>query len=214
MRHLRPFALWLGLLALLVSTTVGAQENVQQRAGIYVDFGNGEETWAVVPLVEDSISSIELLERTKIPVLTVGFGGLGDAVCMIETTGCDLSACRRTLCQEGQPDAPFWQFLEQDGEGNWVTSPLGASSASVGNGSINAWVWTGTTPDIPMLTIDDLIVKTGYSGADPALATTLEATGSADDSDTTLIVAGSMLLVTVVVGGGLVYVRRTHHAAR
>lgn len=213
MRFLHPLSLGLGLLALLVSSSVGAQGDDQQRAGVYVDFGNGDQTWVVVPFDEESITSIELLERTGLPLLTVGFGGLGDAVCMIETTGCDLSACRRTLCQEGKPDAPFWQFMEQGSDGSWIASPLGASGASVEDGDIDAWVWTGSAPDLPTLTMSDLIGRTGFDQDEVAAYTTLPAQTDDAASSRDLFAAASVLGAAVGVGGFLVVLRQRRHAS-
>ena len=39
---------------------------------------------------------------------------------LIEEKGCDVSACRRTLCQDGDRESPFWQFLELEDDGTWV----------------------------------------------------------------------------------------------
>ncbi|MEJ7839454.1 MAG: hypothetical protein WKF81_11600 [Thermomicrobiales bacterium] len=213
MRILRPVSLALGLLMVLMVSSVGAQANVQQQAGIYVDFGNGDQTMVIVPFDEDSISSIELLERAGIPLLTVGFGGLGDAVCMIETTGCDLSACRRTLCQEGEPDAPFWQFMEQGSDGIWTTSPLGASAATVEDGDIDGWVWTGSAPALPLMTMGDLVTRTGFDQDGVASFSTFSSHSDESGNSRDLIAAVSVLGAATVLGGFLVVLRQRRHAA-
>lgn len=195
----------LGLL--LIAFPARAQE--QPRAGIYIDFGDGHQTVVVVPLDGSEVPSIDLLEASGLPLLTAPFGALGDGVCMIEETGCDLSACRRTMCQQGGSDAPFWQFLQRDPDGNWVTSPLGPSTATVGNGWIDGWFWTGTVPEPPELEIDDLIEQTGYTGGDPAVFSTREASPE-DDESPTWIAGIAIIAATAIIGGFLILARRRH----
>jgi hypothetical protein len=191
----------------------GSQSGSTNEAGIYIDFGNGDQTMVVVPFSEPSISSIELLERSELPILTVQFGSLGDAVCLIEETGCDISACRSTLCQEGDRNAPFWQFVQQPEGGNWTVSPLGASSAQVEDGTIDAWIWTGETPDPPELSMDQMVNQTGFDDSDtPASFTTR--VEQERDNRTSIIIGVALLTVAIVIGGGLVLGQRRKHATR
>jgi hypothetical protein len=189
------------------------QSETANRAGIYIDFGNGDQTMVVVPFSQASLSSIELLKRSELPILTVQFGSLGDAVCMIEETGCDVSACRRTLCQEGDRNAPFWQFMQQPEGGDWTVSPLGASNARVEDGTIDAWIWTGETPDPPELSMDQLVEQTGFDDADaPASFTTRVETDK--DNRTSIAIGLAFLVAVLVIGGGLVLAQRRKHATR
>lgn len=192
-----------------------AQETGIHAAGIYIDFGNGQTTLVLVPFSEDEISGIELLERSSLPILTVGFGGLGDAVCVIEQTGCELSACRRTLCQEGDRESPFWQYLQRSDHGEWITSPLGASASKVQDGDIDAWVWTGKPPTIPSLTFNDIVEKTGdANGLEPVIFTSGAAEDADPDSMNQLLIGGGMIVLAVTVGGSLVLLRNRRHATR
>ena len=206
-------ALFLVLLAVVCPLSSSGKTPSLHSAGIYIDFGNGEQTLIVVPFAEDSISSVELLERSDVPLLTIEFGALGDAVCMIETTGCDVSACRRSLCQDGGGNSPFWQFLEKGSDGSWIASPFGASTSTVENGDIDAWVWTGTTPNLPSVTIDELIQQTGYDGSSD-VATFANHSREQGDNRRPLVIGSSMLLLTLALAGGLVIVQRRKHDAR
>jgi hypothetical protein len=184
-------------------------------AGIYIDFGNGETTMVLVPFSEDEISGIDLIERSSLPILTVGFGGLGDAVCVIEKTGCELSSCRRTLCQDGDRESPFWQYLQRSDSGEWVTSPLGASAGKVQDGDIDAWVWTGKPPELPALTLDDIRARTGPpQGNEPAVYTTATASGDEGNSSQQWLIGGGMIAVAVIAGGTMVVLRNRQHATR
>jgi hypothetical protein len=208
----------LRLLAAIVVVTLlpldaAGQGNDANKAGVMIDFGNGDQAFIVVPFEEESISSIELLERSGIPMLKVGFGGLGDAVCMIETVGCDISSCRRTLCKDGKPDAAFWQFMQQQENGAWTASPLGASSATVEDGDIDAWLWTGTLPNMRSLTIETLVLQTGFEeGAGPAMFSERELQADESLDRTSLILGGGALAITVAVGAGLILLQRRKRA--
>jgi hypothetical protein len=192
-----------------------ASQETAHMAGIYIDFGNGETTMVLVPFSEDEISGIDLIERSSLPILTVGFGGLGDAVCMIEQTGCELSTCRRTLCQDGDRESPFWQYLQRSDNGEWVTSPLGASAGKVQDGDIDAWVWTGTPPELPALTLDDIRARTGLpKGNVPAIYTTTTAAEDESNSSRQWLIGGGMIAIAVIAGGSLVVLRNRQHATR
>ena len=141
------------MLAIALSLVLGADMPVASAtepvhvAGLIVDYGGGEMTYAWVPFAEEEISGVDLLEKSGLPVLTVGFGGMGDAVCKIVRTGCDVSACRLRLCQTADHSSPFWQYLRLGPDGVWSKQPLGGSSSKVRDGAIDAWVWSGKRLD-------------------------------------------------------------------
>jgi hypothetical protein len=103
--------------------------------------------YGYVPL-DGPTNGIELLRRSGISLVTVGFGGLGEGVCRIEETGCDVSACRKRVCQTADPDSPYWRYFRANAEGTWVAAPLGGSGTKVEPGDIDGWSWT---PDEAML---------------------------------------------------------------
>jgi len=211
----RSLVLLLCLVAVFPVSSGRAADGELHTAGIYVDFGNGETAMALVPFAGEQVSGIDLLKHSGLPVLTVGFGGFGDGVCMIETTGCDVSSCRRTMCQEGDRNSPFWQFMTLSESGNWVFSPLGASAYKVQDGDLSAWVWAGTAPELPELTLDDIRMNTGAPQGDtPAVFTSYDASGSDDDGLRQILVGGGMIGVAVLAGGGLILLRKRQHATR
>ncbi len=157
-------ALAILIMVLLPAARVTAQE--PNRAGLVVDYGDGRMSYAVIPFDEDEINGIDLLNRSGLDVVTVGFGGLGDAVCQVDDTGCPVGDCRSRLCQTSDPESPFWQFSKLDGD-EWRFVATGASGASVLDGDIYAWSWTGTPPELPALTMPELVER---AGGDPDVA--------------------------------------------
>jgi hypothetical protein len=142
-------------------------------AGVVIDYGDGRVTYAYVPFDGEKISGIELLKRSGVPLLTVSFGGLGDAVCTIDDTGCGMSDCRKRLCQTGDPNSPFWHYLKQTKPGTWTFVATGPSAQVVQNGDIIGWAWAGQTPALPAMTMDQLIARTGAAPVAQAKAGTL-----------------------------------------
>ncbi len=135
--------------------TVAAQEPAH-AAGLVIDYGDGRISYAWVPFTEESISGIELLKRSGLSLVSISFGGLGEGVCSIEDTGCGVEPCRARLCQTADRASPFWQYLRQDGPGNWKRFALGASQSDVRDGDIDGWAWSGAPPHLPALTLLDI----------------------------------------------------------
>jgi hypothetical protein len=158
------------LCPLLISFQSDGQE--LHHAGLVVRHGDGRIVYAYVAFPEESISGVELLRRSGISLVTIGFGGLGEGVCTIDGEGCPASDCRRRVCQGSGADAPFWQYFRQRAPGEWVALTLGASATRVRDGDVDGWSWTGHDPGLPSLTIGDVARFAGVSGppASPAAA--------------------------------------------
>lgn len=125
-------------------------------AGLVIDYGDGRRSYAVVSFAEPFMSGIELLRRSGLPLVSVPFGGLGEGVCSIESTGCDVATCRRRLCQSADRESPFWQYLRQGDDGSWAAAALGATQARVEDGDVDAWVWSGTPPNLPPMNVESM----------------------------------------------------------
>ncbi|MEJ7762953.1 MAG: hypothetical protein WKF80_09195 [Thermomicrobiales bacterium] len=192
-------------------------------AGLVIVHGDGTLTYAYVPFAEDDISGIDLLGRSGAVHVTTGFGGLGAAVCSLEGEGCDLTECRRTVCQ-GSADDPFWKYFRVAG-GGWETWPLGASGARVPDGDVQHGARTRGEVDLPARTKDHVrglagapeepdAIPAGQPVPTAALAsgvTGLDA-GSGDGSPLTVVAA--LGLLALVGGGGWWALRRARSAAR
>jgi hypothetical protein len=142
------------------SPTAAADDQVSV-AGLIVEYGEGRISYALVPFTEDSMSGFDLLDRSGLSLLAIEFGGLGQGVCAIEGSGCDVAACRSRLCQSGDPDSPFWQYAQRRQSGEWATSPLGASSSTVADGDIEFWSWSSEPPAPRTVTLDDIAREIG-----------------------------------------------------
>lgn len=160
------FVLWVTVVAALGPWTAAAHEGLH-RAGLVVRHGDGRLTYVYVVYPEEEIAGIELLRRSGLDLVTVGFGGLGEAVCALEGEGCSAGECRKNLCQRN-PDAPYWQPCYQTAPGEWRAWRLGASSATIRDGEMYGWSWGGCDAGLPAATVADVARLVGV--ADPPVA--------------------------------------------
>jgi hypothetical protein len=192
------------------------------HAGLVVRDAEGRVTFAWVPFVEKEISGIDLLKRSGIPVVTVGFGALGEGVCSIGGQGCGVGECRRTVCQSSAATAPFWQYFQQDpaDPARWRWLVLGASATMVHDGDIFGWSWTADGPMLPELpapTIASLAGASTRESDEPAVRTLVpEGVAAAmpappPDARTT-VAAGAIVTVIGVAAIGLARWRRAEAA--
>lgn len=192
------------LLALGGTRAPAASAAEMNVAGLVVDYGDGRLAYAWVPFEEEEISGLELLERSGLDTVTVGFGGLGDAVCQIEITGCPISDCRQRMCQTSDPESPFWQYARQTEPGTWTLMALGAGATRVRDGDIDSWNWRGTPPELPAFSMDKLAE---LAGGDPAqlssgtmdVPAAVRTDAAAEESDSSVGVAGVALVGVVAV---------------
>src|SRR5215204_4636081 len=129
-------ALTILVIALLAALIDGrpAAGQAENHAGLVVRHGDGRITYAYVAFPEETISGIELLERSGISVVTVSFGGLGEGVCSVEEEGCRASECRQRVCQGPGDESPYWRYFRQAAPGDWQALVLGGSSTKVHDG--------------------------------------------------------------------------------
>lgn len=164
---------------------VRAQDDASY-AGIVIRPGDGTVTYAYVPLNE-TVSGIELLRRSGVSLVTVGFGGLGEGVCRIEDIGCDVGPCRTRLCQTGDRDSPYWRYFQAEDSGEWVASPLGGSGTKVEPGGVDGWSWTPDEAMLPEVPIGEIPRLAGVgSDLDTAHFARYDANGNLVDEPTTL----------------------------
>jgi energy-coupling factor transport system permease protein len=176
------------------------------HAGLVVRDAEGRMTYAWVPFAEEEIDGIDLLRRSGIPVVTVGFGALGDGVCSIAGQGCGVAECRRTVCQGSAADAPYWQYFQQDPSDPaiWTWQPLGASNSTVEDGDIFGWSWTADDPALPALPPSEIANLAGArdgAGGEPTFRTVLPegvtAVMNAPSPDARTTAAAAAILVVI-----------------
>ena len=222
-RRVRRWPLTLAFFAVLAVGArgpVAAQESPAgyHRAGVIVRHGDGRLTYALVPFAEEEISGIELLERSTIPLVTVGFGALGEGVCAIEGEGCPAAECRRRVCQGFGADAPYWRVFRQAAPGDWRGLGLGPSATRVRDGDVIGWSWTGRDAGLPAASIADVARLAGApeaatSGALPPPAVrTIYPPGVEPETDSAgqgpLAYVAAAGLLALIAGAGFVATRR------
>ena len=182
--HWHLLRLWvlISLAALLAGVLLAPAPTIADdelnHAGLIVRDAEGRMTYAWVPFVEEEITGIELLRRSGIPIVTVGFGALGEGVCSIGGQGCGVAECRRNVCQASAANAPYWQYFKQDraDPAAWTWLPLGASSSQVEDGDVFGWSWTARDPALPALPAAEIASLAGAeddTGNVPAVRTTV-----------------------------------------
>ena len=126
-----------------VCAAADAAGEALNHAGVVIVFPDGTETYCV-EFAEDELSGAELLQRTGLPLVLSGFGGLGSGVCRIDNVGCsDPGNC---FCQCQGADCHYWTYFELDGDA-WRFRQTGASQRRVHDGDVDGWVWgNGRTP--------------------------------------------------------------------
>ena len=155
-RRLAAVVAWLLVLVAALASEPAAAHDGLHHAGIVVRHGDGRLTYAYVAFPEETISGIELLRRSGIPLVTTSFGGLGEGVCSLAGEGCAAGECRRRVCQGPRPDDPYWQYFRQEAPGEWRWLVLGASATEVHDGDVDGWSWTGGDPLLPAVTLADV----------------------------------------------------------
>jgi hypothetical protein len=183
-------------------------------AGLIVDYGDGRISYAVVPFEEEEINGLDLLQESGLDVVTVGFGGLGDAVCQVDDTGCPVDDCRKRMCQTSDPESPFWQFSKLGDEGEWLFVATGASGAKVRDGDIYAWSWVGSDPELPVLSLDELAERAGGHPSEDENRAYLRTEGEAPEDDAGGGSSAAIAGIGVIVGVAGALVMRSRMSRR
>lgn len=166
-----------------------------------VDYGNGAQSWVWVPFEGDSITMTEMLRLSDLDLIMVDSGTWGNAVCKIETTGCDPAACRR-LCQTKSSD-PFWRLMWLDGE-TWRMTSTGVDATRVGDGEVVALSWSAQTPELPIVSVNDVASKVNANTTDQADSTVTrtfgDLPGQDQRNDSWIPIVGSVGVVLLTAG--------------
>ena len=187
------------------------------RAGLVVAHDDGRTAYVIVSFDEPTISAAELLDRSGLEVTEVSFGGLGFAVCAIDATGCDVSECRKRVCQGPQRDDAYWQYFLGKPDGSWQVAVLGISADTVADGDVRAFVWSAEPPAFPAPSIDELALNAGRLNDDGVALTRYRADGSVDVATgdgpgRDLAVEGVAVVGVAVLAGGAVLAMRRRAA--
>jgi hypothetical protein len=137
----RWFLLSFILLLLIILLLMPAEADGPNRAGLVIDYGDGNTATFCVEFDEESITGMEVLERAG-RELALGFGG--GTVCAIDGVGCPSDNCW-CECGNASQGCTYWIYWHlKDGE--WRYSEAGAAGYPVYDGDIEGWVWgSGST---------------------------------------------------------------------
>jgi hypothetical protein len=192
----------------------------EHQAGLAVFPGDGSVYTACVRFPESSLSGIELLQHSGLPVDTATDPNQGTAVCKIGPTGCPSSNC---FCN--MPN--YWSYW-QPGEDGWAYSVMGASQSQVADGGVEAWSWGQGNPP-PLITFQNIcagvpfelptttppsqaptnIPQPSPTSAAPASTATSQPTPSASVNQGNLISYGIFAAIVIVLGLGIIYLMRS-----
>lgn len=194
-------------ICILLLVAPGARASSMNQGGVIVDYGDGSTTWVYVPFEEDEITVLELVDRSGLEVVTVGFGGLGEAVCQIGPSGCSVDDCRRKLCQTNS-SSPFWRLLVLDGD-TWRMAGNGVSGQKVHNGEIYALSWGNDEPTLPVVGMDELARNAGADDQATQPAYRTQGQLQAENASITWGPSVAILGVVALASGVLIYRAKT-----
>ena len=144
------------LLLLTILLLTPAEADGPNRAGLIIDYGDGNVATFCVEFDEESISGMEVLERAG-RELVLGFGGV--TVCAIDGVGCLGSDDCWCECGNPSQGCTYWMYWHLKG-GEWRYSEAGAAGYPVYDGDVEGWVWgSGSTEggvQPPVYTIEQI----------------------------------------------------------
>ncbi len=165
MRRVLYYVLLLASVATIGPASAVAQ--AQYRAGLVVDFGDGNVVVRVVSFSEESISGAELLRRSGLDVgLLVNVGG-SVALCAVQGIGCSPTP-QDCFCQCKGNGCHYWSYFYLK-DGAWVYAERGSAGRQVGDGDVDAWVWGDGRTLPPTLTWEEVQAQAG-TGAVPTVS--------------------------------------------
>lgn len=137
------------LAGIFVWSPVQAQEAAPSRAGLVIDFGEGNVSTACVDLGNDGQATGEEVLRASGLDVVMEFTAVGGAVCRIGNQGCAYPS-EPCWCQCMSSPCIYWAYYHLVG-GQWVYSSTGASTHIVHSGDVEGWAWGAGTVAIGAL---------------------------------------------------------------
>ncbi|NJD60412.1 MAG: hypothetical protein C3F13_09220 [Anaerolineales bacterium] len=158
----------IGLSGIPLSNLVAAP--VPHRAGLVIYYSDSSLYTTCISFTETTITGLDLLIRSGLPVETATNPNQGTAVCKIGEVGNASSDCFGSM-----PD--YWSYWQLATNG-WDYAVSGADQSQVQDGAINAWSWgTGNPP--PVLTFQNICEGVPYV-LPPSTQTVVPATDTSE----------------------------------
>ena len=142
---------FLFILSLVLLPTVGlsldkgaSAQTTENRAGLVVQGPDNTTQTYCIAFEGDTISGLDLLVKSGLPLKVQAYGGMGAEVCQIGATGCDYpnQAC---ACQSYGPNGLYWSYHHLQ-DNKWKASITGAGSYQVYPGDVEGWAWSDGAP--------------------------------------------------------------------
>jgi len=147
------------------------------RAGLVVQFADGQTKTLCVEFEGEEITGADLLIRSGLDAVVDPSSGLGIIVCRIDGQGCDYPA-EPCFCQcSGSGPCAYWNyFYREPGQDGWTYAALGALRHKVRSGSVDAWLWgDGATLPAADLTFEMVCPSPTPSATRPVTSTPQQA---------------------------------------
>ncbi len=127
------------------------------QVALVIQYDEARVETLCLPLVGESVTGMELLDRSGLRMIVQPGSSLGVTICQIEEVGCAYPA-KACFCQcMGGGDCAYWNYFFREPGGDWIYSALGAVMHKVQPGAVEAWVWgDGTQPPADELTFEIL----------------------------------------------------------
>jgi hypothetical protein len=125
------------------------------QAALVIQFDEARVETLCLPLEGESITGMELLDRSGLSLIVQPGSSMGVTICQIKDVGCAYPA-KACFCQcMGGGDCAYWNYFYREPGGDWIYSALGAVMHKVQPGAVEAWVWgDGTQPPTDELTFE------------------------------------------------------------
>ncbi|MCL5275058.1 MAG: hypothetical protein M1434_10005 [Chloroflexi bacterium] len=153
----------INLTAIVVRTSAQSSSN---RAGLVVQYSDGQVVTRCVTFTEPEITGYDLLKRSGLPlVVDIQSGG---TLCKIGNSGCNFPAQQCFCdCQVLNQSCVYWIYYFQ-ANGAWKYSSLGMSSQKVTNGAVNGWIYgagnaSSSSTQPPLITLDQICGATSQA---------------------------------------------------
>jgi hypothetical protein len=140
-----PYLILLITLIFVLSNIPPVRADDTGQIGLVVQFGDGTTITRCID--GDGLTGYDLLQLSGFEVIA-SFSNAGTAICKIGGDGCPAENC---FCQHPPNYWSYWHLLD----GNWVYSPMGASSYPVSAGSVEGWRWGQGDPP-PVISFDSI----------------------------------------------------------
>ena len=132
--------------------SAAAANTALHHAGLVVTFGDKHTQTFCIEFSEDTISGLQLLQRSGLPLITSSASGLGSAVCSIDGEGSSDPTNCFASCTGGT--CAYWAYYQFINSA-WKFSQLGAAQRTVHDGEVDGWAWgpgglsSGAVPEQP-----------------------------------------------------------------